>query len=71
MSEEVLAPMAGKIITMNVEVGSEVEEDEEIIIIEAMKMETPIYAPCDGKVTKILKKEGDEIEEDDQIAIIE
>ncbi len=71
MSEEVLAPMAGKIITMNIEVGSEVEEDEEIIIIEAMKMETPIYAPCDGKVTKILKKEGDEIEEDDQIAIIE
>ncbi len=71
MSEDVLAPLAGKIVKMHIEVGSEVEEDEEILIIEAMKMETPIFAPCDGKVTKIMKKEGDEIEEDDQIATIE
>ena len=71
MSEDVLAPLAGKIVKMLIEVGSEVEEDEEILIIEAMKMETPIFAPCDGKVTKIIKKEGDEIEEDDQIATIE
>ncbi len=71
MSEDVLAPMAGKIIKINVEVGSEIEEDEEIIIIEAMKMETPIFAPCDGKITKIMKKEGDEIEEDDPLATIE
>ena len=71
MAEDVLSPLAGKIISINIEVGAEVEEDEEIIIIEAMKMETPIFAPCDGKIAKINVKEGDDIEEDDLLATIE
>ncbi len=71
MAEDVLSPLAGKIVKLHIEEGSEVEEDEEILIIEAMKMETPVFAPCDGKVTKIAKKEGDEVEEDDLIAKIE
>lgn len=71
MAEDVLAPMAGKVIKVNTKVGAEVEEDEEIIIIEAMKMETPIFAPCDGKIADIKIKEGDEVQEDDLLAIIE
>lgn len=71
MSEEVLAPMAGKIISLNIAVGDTVEEDDEILVIEAMKMETPIYAPADGKVATLKVKEGDELEEDDLIAVIE
>ncbi|THB73463.1 MAG: biotin/lipoyl-binding protein [Desulfobacteraceae bacterium] len=71
MAEDVLSPLAGKIIAVNIEQGADVEEDEEILIIEAMKMETPIYAPCDGKVAEIKVKEGDEVEEDDLLAVIE
>ena len=71
MAEEVLAPLAGKIVKLHIENGTEVEEDEEILIIEAMKMETQLFAPCDGKVTKVAVKEGDEVEEDDLIAVIE
>ena len=71
MSEEILAPLAGKVIELNIEEGQSVEEDEEILIIEAMKMETPIFAPCDGKIGSISIKEGDEVEEDDLIATIE
>lgn len=71
MSEEILAPMAGKIIALNIAEGQTVEEDDEILIIEAMKMETPIYAPQDGKIASLKVKEGDELEEDDLIAIIE
>ena len=71
MAEEILAPLAGKIVKINLEVGARVEEDDEAMVIEAMKMETPIFVPCDGTVKKIRVKEGDEVEEDDVLAVIE
>ena len=71
MAEEILAPLAGKIIQMNLEVGATVEEDEEILVIEAMKMETPVYAPIGGTVKEIKADEGDEVEEDQVLAIID
>ncbi|MBC2737842.1 MAG: acetyl-CoA carboxylase biotin carboxyl carrier protein subunit [Desulfobacteraceae bacterium] len=71
MSEEILAPLAGTIIAVNIEIGIEVEEDEEIFVIEAMKMETPVFCPCGGKVKGINVKKGDKVEEDDILAVIE
>jgi len=71
MSEDVLAPLSGKIVSLSVESGAAVEEDDEILVIEAMKMETPIFAPCSGIVSKIAVKEGDAVEEDDLLAVIE
>jgi biotin carboxyl carrier protein len=71
MEHEIVAPLAGKIMQLNIENGAKVEEDEEAIIIEAMKMETPIYSPCNGTVKEIKVKEGDTVEEDDVLAIIE
>lgn len=71
MAEDVLAPLAGKVISIEVEIGETIEEDDEVVVVEAMKMEQPIYAPCDGKVVEIKVKEGDQIEEDDIVAIIE
>ena len=70
MSEDVLAPLSGKIVSLNVEPGAVIEEDDEILVIEAMKMETPIFAPCSGIVSKIAVKEGDAVEEDDLLAVI-
>jgi biotin carboxyl carrier protein len=55
---------------MDIEVGSSVEEDMEILAIEAMKMENIIYAPCDGTIEKILKKVGDEVEDGEVIATV-
>lgn len=43
MSEELLAPMLGKIVEIYAKVGDAVEEDDDAILIEAMKMETPVY----------------------------
>ena len=71
MAEEILAPLAGKIVKVLIEAGSAVEEDEEGVIIEAMRMETPVFAPCDGTVKAVKVKEGDTVEEDDLIAEIE
>ena len=71
MSAEILAPLAGKIIQLNLEVGATVEEDEEIMVIEAMKMETPVFAPVAGKVQEIRVAEGDEVAEDQVLAVID
>jgi acetyl-CoA carboxylase biotin carboxyl carrier protein len=71
MAQELTAPVAGKVLRIRLEVGSTVEEDDEALVIEALKMETPIYVPCDGTVTEIKVKEGDMVEEDDVLAIIE
>ena len=71
MAEDVLAPLSGTIWKITAALDEVVEEDGEVLIIEALKMETPIYAPCDGKVKKILVKEGDAVEEDQPLMSIE
>ena len=71
MSEQILAPLAGKIIQMNLEVGKAVEEDDEVLVIEAMKMETPVFAPCSGTVSALKAKAGDQVEEDGVLAVID
>lgn len=71
MAEEIRAPLAGNVWKIEVQTGSIIEEDDEVIILEAMKMETPIYAPCGGKIVEIKVKEGDVVEEDDVLAVIE
>lgn len=71
MAEEVRAPMAGNIWEILVEVGDTVEEDDELLIIEALKMENPVYAPGDGKVAKIHVQKGDQVDDDDLLVTIE
>ena len=71
MAEDIVAPLAGKIIQMNLAVGQNVEEDEEILIIEAMKMETPVFAPCSGTINQVNIKQGDDVEEDQILAVID
>ena len=58
---EVKAPMPGAVLRITKNVGDTVEENEEILVIEAMKMETPIKSPVAGTVTSILVSQGDKI----------
>ena len=51
--ETVEAPMPGKIIEVKVQVGASVKEDDELMVLEAMKMENPIVAPISGKVVEL------------------
>ena len=71
MAQEIAATLPGKVSAVNINVGDKVEEDEEALVIEAMKMETPIFVPCDGTVKEVLVKKGDEVEENDLLAIIQ
>jgi acetyl-CoA carboxylase biotin carboxyl carrier protein len=70
MADEITAPLPGKIIRLDIEPGTSIEQDTEIMVIEAMKMETIVYAPCDGVIEKVIKKPGDEVEEGDLIATV-
>ena len=67
----VTAPMAGKVIDVKVNVGDTVSEDDELVILEAMKMEMPIVAPTSGKVKEIKCKKGDSVGADDVLVVIE
>jgi acetyl-CoA carboxylase biotin carboxyl carrier protein len=70
MSQNVTAPMVGKIVDIKVKVGDQVKEDDEIAILEAMKMEMPIVAPASGIVKEIKVTVGQTCETDMVIAVI-
>ncbi len=59
--EPVNAPLAGNVISIPVSVGDQVSAGDNIMVLEAMKMETNIAAPSDGQVTAINVREGDSI----------
>lgn len=65
------SPMAGKVLEILVEVGQKVAEDDEVIILEAMKMENPVYAPQDGVVKEIKVAAGQKVAEGDVIIVLE
>lgn len=71
MAQEVLAPLAGEVVRVEVNVGDQIEEDDEVVVLDVLKMETAVFAPCDGTVSKIAVKEGDTVEEDDLLIVIE
>jgi len=68
---EMTSPIPGKIMKILVSVGEEVNEDDEVIKMESMKMENPIYAPASGKVIEIMVQENKEVEADDLLLVIE
>jgi acetyl-CoA carboxylase biotin carboxyl carrier protein len=71
MSEEVTAPMSGSIWKINVKVGDQVKYEDELLVLEALKMENPIYAPADGKIAEIRVSEGDDVEPNQVLIVIE
>ena len=60
---DVHSEMTGSVWKILVELGQSVAEDEPILLIEAMKMEIPVFAPEAGTVAEILVAEGDMVED--------
>ena len=63
--------MEGKVLSLEKQVGERVEEDEVVIVMEAMKMEIPVVAPAAGTVREVNVKPGDAVETDSVMAIID
>ena len=71
MSEEVTAPMAGNIWKIHVKVGDHVQYEDELMVLEALKMENPIYAPADGTVAEIKVAENDAVDANQVLMVID
>lgn len=60
-SDPVKAPLASTLWQLSVEEGDVVEEGQQLLSLEAMKMETPVVSPVSGKVTALFAKVGDQV----------
>ena len=68
--KSVKAPLPGVIISIDVQVGQQVQRGQQVAVLEAMKMENGINAEADGTITEIKVKAGDSILEGTDILII-
>jgi pyruvate carboxylase subunit B len=55
------APMPGLVLRIPVAVGDVVDEGDEVMVLEAMKMETPVSATVGGTITAIAVNQGDQV----------
>ncbi len=71
MSTEILAPMPGTIFQVNVKEGDDVVEGQELLVLEAMKMENPIVSTIEGKVKQVSVKVEDKVATKQLLLVIE
>lgn len=67
---QVVSPMPGTILKVNVTVGQAVTAGEVLVVLEAMKMENDIVAPCNGTVSQILTGKGSTVNTDDVLVVL-
>jgi biotin carboxyl carrier protein len=63
--------MTGKILRIEKHAGDAVEEDEAVLIMEAVKMEIPVVSPIDGVVANVKVSEGDTVSAGQPLADVE
>lgn len=68
---DLVSPMAGKVVEVEINVGDQVEVDQEVMVLESMKMDVPVYADVEGKVKEIKVKAGDQVQQGQALAVLE
>jgi len=68
---EITAPMAGKVVKVQIDVGASVEKGSGIVVVEAMKMQNEMKSPRAGVVVSIHVKTGDTVNTGDVLAVVE
>ena len=68
---DITAPMGGKVLDVKVSVGDAVSEGDEVVILEAMKMELPVVAEVSGTVKEIKCNKGDAVEAEGVLLVLE
>ncbi|MDO4954241.1 MAG: acetyl-CoA carboxylase biotin carboxyl carrier protein subunit, partial [Akkermansia sp.] len=64
------SPLAGKVVSLDVQPGTAVKNGDKIMTLEAMKMNTDIYAPADGTVASFAVAVGDAVQEGQPLAYL-
>lgn len=70
-SNSILAPIAGKVLRVNVKPGDMVSKGQAVAVIEAMKLENEIQSAFAGKVKEVVVKEGDDVRNKDVMIVLE
>lgn len=68
---DIIAPMGGKILNVLVSVGDSVNENDEVLVLEAMKMELPVVATASGTVKEVKCNKDDAVEADAVLIVLE
>jgi biotin carboxyl carrier protein len=67
----ILTEVAGRVCALPFEPGSSVNDGDDIVFVEAMKMEIPVASPAAGKLKSLLVKIDDVVAEGQVLAIVE
>ncbi len=65
------SPMAGVVVRINAQLGQQIQENDLLMVLEAMKMETNITAPVSGKIKNITVNPGDAVAVDQVVVEFE
>lgn len=68
---EIKARMPSKVLSIDVNIGDTVQKGDPLLLLEAMKMETPIPSPCDGTVKEIKVTVGARVNAGNVMMLIE
>ena len=68
---QIVAPMPGKVVRVNVSAGTEIEKGDGVIVVEAMKMQNEMKSPRSGKVISVNVKPGDTVNAGEVLAVLE
>ncbi len=68
---DIRAPFAGNVSAINVKEGQELAEGEQVMVLEAMKMQTPVLSEVAGVVKTISAQVGDALKVGDKLVKIE
>ena len=68
---DVKAEIAGTVWKVTTQIGDAVEEDDQVMILESMKMEIPVLAPEAGVINELLVEEGATVTEGTVVARLE
>ena len=67
----VSAPMSGRVVSLNISLGSRVSEGQSLAVLEAMKMQNDIAAPITGKVKEIYVQPGTLVKAGDRLCFLQ
>lgn len=68
---KIISDVTGKVWKLQMSEGTQIREEDSILIVESMKMEIPVVSTGNGRLIKILVKEGDSVEDGQVVAVIE